>query len=137
MARIKTTCGGGSSNVFRRALNAAVDSIWHSSITYTFHLVCNGANLERSIRSLMLSTPVFEAASISITSKAVPELILLQLSHSPHGSIVGPVLSRQFNDFARILALDVFPVPLGPLNRYAGAILRVIKACLSVVAIAS
>jgi hypothetical protein len=35
-------------------------------------------------------------------------------------------------DFANILALDVFPVPLGPLKRYAGAIFFVNSACLSV-----
>jgi len=38
----------------------------------------------------------------------------------------------QFRDFANILALDVFPVPLGPLKRYAGAIFLVNNACLSV-----
>ena len=38
-------------------------------------------------------------------------------SHFPHGFGVGCSDDRQFNDFANILALDVFPVPLGPLKR--------------------
>jgi hypothetical protein len=39
----------------------------------------------------------------------------LQLWHSPHGLVVGPFW--QFKDFARILAVDVLPVPLGPVKR--------------------
>jgi hypothetical protein len=38
-------------------------------------------------------------------------------SHPPQGSVVGPV--AQFTIFARILAVDVFPVPRGPQNRNA------------------
>ena len=38
-----------------------------------------------------------------------------QLSHTPQGWIVGPFL--QFRDFARILAVDVLPVPRGPVNK--------------------
>ena len=42
--------------------------------------------------------------------------------------IVGELLFMQLSDLARILALEVFPVPLGPLKRYAGAILLVFNA---------
>ena len=72
---------------------------------------------ERSIRSRMLSTPVFEAASISITSSAVPAAIVMHSSQVPQGSGVGPSLLRQLRERARIRALEVLPVPLGPLNR--------------------
>ncbi len=85
----------------------------------------------------MLSTPVLDAASISITSSDVLFVIPLQILQVPHGSIVGSLLLRQFSDRARILALEVLPVPLGPLNKYAGAILFVSSACFSVEAIAS
>ena len=117
VASTNTTCGGGSSNVFSSALNAAVESMWHSSTTYTFQRACTGAKRERSISSRMLSTPVFEAASISITSRAVPAAIVVQSSQLPQGSGVGPSLLWQLSDRARILALEVFPVPRGPLNR--------------------
>jgi uncharacterized protein with PQ loop repeat len=50
-----------------------------------------------------------------ITSIGIEFVISLQLSHSPHGCIVGPFL--QFKDFAKILAVEVLPVPLGPVKR--------------------
>ena len=65
----------------------------------------------------MFSTPVFDAASISIMSKALPSLICLHNSQSPQGLTVGLLQDKQFNYFAKILALDVLPVPLGPLKR--------------------
>ncbi len=85
----------------------------------------------------MLSTPVLEAASISITSRDVPKEIVLQVSQLPHGVVVGCWLDRQFKERARILALEVLPVPLGPLNKYAGAIRFEINACFRVDAIDS
>ena len=117
VANTNTTCGGGSSRVLSSALNAAVESMWHSSTTYTFQRACTGANRERSIRSRMLSTPVLEAASISITSSAVPRAIVVQSSQVPQGWGVGPSWLRQLSERARILALEVLPVPRGPLNR--------------------
>ena len=117
VASTNTTRGGGSSSVLSRALKAAVESMWHSSTTYTFQRACTGANRERSIRSRMLSTPVLEAASISITSRAVPAAIVVQSSQVPQGSGVGPSLLRQLSERARILALEVLPVPRGPLKR--------------------
>ena len=127
VARINTTLAGGSSIVFNKAFEAAVESIWHSSITYTFHLACVGANLALSIISRIFSTPVFDAASISIISSAFPSVICLHKSHLQQGVIVGWSNAWQFRDFANILALDVFPVPLGPLKRYAGAIFLLIE----------
>ena len=87
--------------------------------------------------SRMLSTPVLLAASISIVSNAVPLAMVKQASHLPQGSGVGRSLVRQFKDFAKILALDVFPVPLGPVNRYAVAIFSCFKALVRVNAIVS
>jgi len=85
----------------------------------------------------MLSTPVLLAASISITSNAEPFAIPRHTSHTPQGSAVGTLLAKQLSDFAKMRALDVFPVPRGPVNKYAGAILLVRTALLNVVAIAS
>ena len=67
------------------------------------------------ISSLISSTPLFDAASISIMS-GFP-LNERQFSHLPHAIPV--LLSKQLIDLAKILAVDVFPVPLGPENKYA------------------
>src|SRR5699024_9150875 len=67
--------------------------------------------------SLMSSTLVFEAASISITSEIVPSKIPKQALHSLHGSFVGAC--SQFIVCAKILAALVLPVPRGPENKYA------------------
>ena len=117
VASTNTTRGGGSSRVLSRALKAAVESMWHSSTTYTFQRACTGAKRERSISSRMLSTPVLEAASISITSRALPAAMEVQSSHTPQGSGVGPSLAMQLSERARMRALEVLPVPRGPLNR--------------------
>ena len=53
------------------------------------------------------------------------------------GTVVAFSLFKQFKDFAKILALDVLPVPLGPENIYAGAIRLLIKACFNVAVIGS
>ena len=117
VASTNTTRGGGSSRVLSRALKAAVESMWHSSITYTFQRACTGAKRERSISSRMLSTPVLEAASISITSRALPAAMEVQSSQTPQGSGVGPSAPMQLSERARMRALEVLPVPRGPLNR--------------------
>ena len=67
----------------------------------------------------MSSIPRWLAASISMTSIAVASWIVRQDSHTRHGVVVGPF--SQFSDLARILAIDVLPVPRGPANRYAWA----------------
>ena len=63
----------------------------------------------------MSSTELLEAASISITSSEVPAAIVTHDSHSPQGSSVGPF--TQLSERARILAIDVLPVPREPTNR--------------------
>ena len=65
----------------------------------------------------MSSTELLDAASISMTSSDVAAAIARQDSHRPHGVTVGPF--TQFSDAARILAIDVLPVPREPTNRYA------------------
>src|SRR3954468_2461517 len=65
----------------------------------------------------MSSTELLDAASISMTSIEVALAIATQDSHRPHGSVVGP--STQFRQAARILAIEVLPVPREPTNRYA------------------
>ncbi len=57
------------------------------------------------------------APSISITSVEFPAVISLHEEHTPQGYAVGPC--SQLRAFARILAEEVFPTPLGPLNKYA------------------
>ena len=65
----------------------------------------------------MSSTPLFDAASISMMSMTEPESMPLQISHSPQGS--GLEVSRQLTALAKILAQVVLPVPRVPVNRYA------------------
>src|SRR4051795_6946678 len=65
----------------------------------------------------MSSTELFDAASISITSSELAPAIDTHDSHVPHGSIVGP--RSQFRQAARILAIDVLPVPREPTKRFA------------------
>src|ERR1017187_542139 len=63
--------------------------------------------------------PRLEAASISMTSTVPPEVISLQLAHSPHGVAVGPWM--QFRQRARMRATVVFPVPRWPEKMYPWA----------------
>ena len=63
----------------------------------------------------MSSTEFEDAASISITSSELAEAIDTQESQTPHGVTVGP--SAQFRHAARILAIEVLPVPREPTNR--------------------
>ena len=76
-----------------------------------------------SIISRTSATPVWDAASISCTSRHFPSDISSQL---PHGSSEQGYWPRsffsQFTALATILAVDVFPVPLGPANMRAWAI---------------
>src|SRR3954471_7746465 len=65
----------------------------------------------------MSSTELFDAASISMTSIEVALAIDTQDSQTPQGVVVGPW--TQFRQAARILAIDVFPVPREPTNRLA------------------
>ena len=84
VAKMKMTCSGGSSNVFKRALKAPVDNIWTSSIMYTLYLPKIVPYLTLSINSLISSTPLLLAASSSKTSGCVLSIIALQFLHSLH-----------------------------------------------------
>ncbi len=119
VAKINMTWAGGSSRVFKRALKAAVLSIWTSSMIYILYKLCAGIYLTFSRSSLIWSTLLLDAPSISNTSTALPEVISLQDLHTLHGTGAGP--SLQFIAFANIRATVVFPVPLGPENRIAWA----------------
>ena len=89
-----------------------------------------GKYLIFSIISLTSFTPVWEAASISITSRDLPSDISVQNEQVEHGSAVGPFI--QLTAFATIRAVEVFPTPLGPDNMNAWAILPVEIAFLRV-----
>ena len=111
---MKITCGGGSSIVFRSALKAEGESMCTSSIIYTLYLHIVGAYITSSRSALTSSTPLFDAASISIIS-GQPSAIALQLSHSPQG--LPSTGDKQFTAFAISFAQVVLPVPLEPVNR--------------------
>jgi hypothetical protein len=117
VASTNTVFGGGSSSVFKNAFHAAWESMWASSRMYTLWRPDTGANTTLSRNSRMSSTELFDAASISITSNEVALAIERHESHTPHGSTVGP--RSQFKQEARIFAIEVFPVPREPTNRYA------------------
>ena len=68
VAKMNLTWEGGSSSVFRRALNASFVSMWTSSMIYTLYLLDAGINLIFSLSSLISSMPRFDAPSISWTS---------------------------------------------------------------------
>ena len=110
-------------------------SICTSSMIYTRYFDEAGAKLTRSRSSLMLSTLLLEAASISAISVFSPFATDKQLSHSRQGS---PFLGfRQLTAFAKILAVDVLPVPRVPVNRYACVTLPAESSFLSVSVICS
>ena len=117
VAKINLTCSGGSSNVFNNALKAPVDNIWTSSIIYTLYFAFVGKKFTSSRILLISSTLLLDAASISTISVNEPFIAPLQISHSLQGSPSWGF--KQFIALAKILAADVFPVPLPPLNKYA------------------
>ena len=67
--------------------------------------------------SRTLSTPVCEAASISIISSPAFLEISLQTSHSLHGSEVLSCLFLQLTDLESMRARVVLPTALGPQKR--------------------
>ena len=117
VARMKTTCAGGSSSVFSSVLDASFVSMWTSSRRYTLRFeVAPSPRLMRATRSRASSTPRLDAASISIRSPKVPAAMETQFSHCPHGSPSGPS-SRQLSALARMRAVVVLPLPRGPEKR--------------------
>src|SRR3989344_4193384 len=110
-------CAGGSSRVFKSALAADLLNWWHSSIMKILYFDLTGENLIPSINSLTSSTPVCEAASISIKSIDFDCIISRQESHLLHGSKEDR--SWQLIALAKRRAIVVLPLPLGPVNKYA------------------
>jgi len=108
-------CSGGSSRVFSIALNAEVESMWTSSITYTLNRPRVGAYTEFSRSWRISSTLVLVAASTSIKSMKRPASISVQAEHFPHGRELMPV--SQFSDLARMRASVVLPTPRVPANK--------------------
>ena len=78
-------------------------------------LAARGPEGGRETRSRMASTPLLEAASSSWTSSEVPLAISTQEVQTPQGS--PSCRSVQLSALARIRAVDVLPVPRGPLKR--------------------
>ena len=114
VASTNTTCDGGSSSVFSSAFDAAVDSMWTSSRMYT--LVRPGEpSAALPMRSRMASTPLLLAASSSCRSYEVPASMARHESHTQQGSPSCRLV--QLSALARMRAVDVLPVPRGPLNR--------------------
>ncbi len=121
---MKIAYSGGSSSVFRKAFSAPGESMCTSSMIKTLYLPIVGGYLTRSMIALRSSTPLFEAASSSITSTNLPSFMALQFAHSPQGILAAssPAAASAFiqlSAFARILAVLVFPVPCVPAKRYA------------------
>ncbi len=124
VAKMKVTCGGGSSSVLSSALNALRDSMWTSSTMNTFARACIGRKRVASMISRTSSTPVREAASISITSGCRSARIAVQFAHTPHGSAVGPPVPSgptQHRQRAMIRAVVVLPTPRTPVSMNACA----------------
>ena len=84
---------------------------------YTLYFKFVGKKSVCSLINLISSTPLFDAASISIMSTFAPSEILIHSLHFRQG--FPSLLLLQLIAFANILAILVFPVPLTPVNRYA------------------
>ncbi len=63
----------------------------------------------------MASTPLLDAASSSLTSSEVPASTARHDGQAQHGS--PSTGAWQFRALARMRAVEVLPVPLGPLKR--------------------
>src|SRR5215467_5650009 len=111
VAKMNFTCSGGSSSVLSSALNAALESMCTSSMMYTLNRARAGRYEALAIRSRTLSTPVLDAASISITSMSSPRAMALHDSHFPQGVVVGLSYFSQLRHLARMRAVEVLPVP--------------------------
>ena len=69
VAKINFKCGGGSSKVFKRPLNACLLNICTSSKIITLYFALVGLYFDDSINSRTSSIPVLDAASISKISR--------------------------------------------------------------------
>src|SRR5262245_21708496 len=108
-----------------------------SSTMYTLYEVSpDGAYIARSRSSRASSTPRFDAASISTTSRlAAPLQMRRHDAHSPHGSPSRERSPRrsQLSAIASTRASVVLPTPRGPQRRYPCATLPRAIAPFSVV----
>jgi len=117
VASTNTTWSGGSSSVFSSAFDAAALSMCTSSTRYTLRRAVGPIpRCTLSVRSRMLSTLLFDAASSSKRSRKRPPRMARQFSHPSQGSPSSPS-ARQFSALARMRAVVVFPVPRGPEKR--------------------
>ena len=116
VARINIAYDGGSSSVFRNALNAFDESMWTSSIIKTLYRPVVGGISTWSTRLRISSTPLFEAASSSTIFRDRPSLNARHESHSLHGLPLAVGLV-QFIVFAKMRAHEVLPTPRDPQNR--------------------
>jgi len=92
-----------------------MESICTSSMIYTVYLPLEGEYCISSRICLMLSTPLLDAASISITFMALPLVIPRHVSHSLQG--LPSTGCSQLTALAKIFATLVLPVPLVPQKR--------------------
>ena len=112
---MNTTWAGGSSSDFSSAFDAPRLSMWTSSRITTLRLPDVPSGI-RSMRSRMSPTPLFDAASSSSSQSTMrPSSTATQFGQTPHGS--PPLGFSQLRTLARIRAVEVFPVPRGPLKR--------------------
>ncbi len=121
VAKMNRTCSGGSSTIFRSALNPADETMWASSMMNTLYRSRLGAKVARSRSSRASSTPPWLAASISTTSRLPepPRARSTHEGHSPQGVSIGcsGVFRWQLSVRARMRADVVLPQPRGPENR--------------------
>ena len=131
VARMKMTYDGGSSRVFRKALNAAAVSMCTSSMMNTRYFPDAGGIITWSMSWRMSSTPLFDAAS---SSRILSERFSLNCRHESHWLQASPsgVREVQLIVLAKIRAQDVLPTPRDPQKRYACARRSVTMAFLSV-----
>ena len=120
VARMKIAYEGGSSSVFKRALNAPAESMCTSSMIYTLYLPICGGIRTWSIKLRMSSTELLDAASSSWILNDRCSLNAVHDSHWLQASCV-EVGFWQLIVLANMRAQVVLPTPRGPQNRYACA----------------
>src|SRR5699024_8375409 len=120
VARMNTANDGGSSRVFKKALNADVDNICTSSMMKSLYVPCAGGIRTCSLSVLIYSTELLEAASSSMMLGAFFLSNERHERHVPQASKSSEIFS-QLMVLARMRAVVVFPTPLGPQNKKACA----------------